>query len=86
MHQFAKQLKKGRDCTWWAHLIFDWMQLLDANYRKELSYLGAVRCFDPTHYPALVTCPYLGPTFDPGNAVYAMLLKVLVPTIVNMTN
>ena len=60
------------------------MQQLDANYRKQLSYLGAVRCFDPTHFPPIVVCPYLGPTFDPGNNFYAMLLKVLVPTIVNI--
>ena len=62
VQQFTKHLKIGFECTWWTKLVFDWMQLLDANYRKELSYLGAVRCFDPTHYPPFVACPYLGPT------------------------
>ena len=85
VQQFAVHLKKGRICTWWPRLIFYWMQQLDSNYRKQLSYLGAVRCFDETHKPAFYVCSYLGETFDPGNNTYAMLLKVLVPTIVNMS-
>ena len=85
VNRFASQLKKGQDAAWWPCLVYAWMTQLDSNYRKILSRNGAVRCFDETHFPAQFTCEYLGPTFDPGNETYAVLLKLLMPSIVNMS-
>ena len=48
----------------------------------QLSYLGTVRCFDETHKPAVYVNAYLGETLDPGNDSYAMLHKIVVPSIV----
>ena len=44
-------LKKGRDCTWWAHLIFDWMQLLDVHWCRR--FLRGLTC-DTNIYVQLV--------------------------------
>ena len=85
VHRFAQALQKGRNCTWWARLIWNWMHGLSADYRKGASHLGAVRCFDETHHPPHGTCPVLGDYFDPGNWVYATILILLVPGIVNTT-
>ena len=85
MHRFADELRRGRNWPWWPLLIEKWMQELDAGYRKEVSYLGAVRCFDDTHYPPWGICRILGPYFDAGNWVYATILILLVPEIVNKT-
>ena len=84
VHRFAQELQKGRNCPCWARLIWDWMHRLSADYRKTASHLGAVRCFDETHHPPHGTCPVLGDYFDPGNWVYATILILLVPTIVNV--
>ena len=51
VQQFAIQLKKGRDCTWWAHLIFDWMQLLDVHWCRR--FLRGLTC-DTNIYVQLV--------------------------------
>jgi len=59
--------------------ISDWMTL-SAKYRKSRSHYGAIRCFEGTH-PCHYLCPLLGPTFDPGNHVYAMVLKIVVPEL-----
>ena len=82
VQHFANHLKKGQNCTWWLDLISKWMQQLDLHYRKQLSYLGRVRCVDETHKPAVYVNAYLGETLDPGNDSYAMLHKIVVPSIV----
>ena len=56
---------------------------LPASYRKELSREGAVRCHhadDPVHLIIIYSCPELGNTFDPGNAIYELTLFSMWPS------
>ena len=56
-----------------------WMTRFSADFRKDLSHLGAIRTIDGCH-PVQFECPVLGKTFDPSNEVYALTLKAIVPS------
>ena len=83
-HLFLVELKKRvaalrRHADLIHDLIFQWMELPRV-YRKKLTHLGAVRCTHPLH-PAHYCCNHIGKCFDPGNAVYAMTLKAICPSL-----
>jgi len=61
-------------------LVDFWMNKLPAQYRKTISHEGAIRAVTNLH-PTQWVCPVLGNTFDPGNAVYAMVLKAILPRL-----
>ena len=56
-----------------------WMQL-PFGYRINLSNLGVVRCTHKLH-PVHACREHIGNWFDPGNAVYAMTLKAICPSL-----
>jgi len=49
-----------------------------AYHRKDLSYYGVIRARHQWH-KSQVCCPIKGGCFDPGNAVYELMWKLLVP-------
>ena len=49
-------------------------------YRKQISHLGTIRTKTNLH-PKQWVCKVIGASFDPGNAVYAMVLKAIMPRL-----
>jgi hypothetical protein len=81
IQHLGKYLHYGRKVSsGLAKFMHFWMDNTAADYRKSISHLGAIRCAETTH-PCHWDCPLLGRMFDPGNAVYSIVITTAVPEL-----
>ena len=77
--QLERAVKKAQKHSAALERVVDvWMEKVSADERKKISHCGAVRTLK-AHHPTHFRCPVLGNVFDPGNAVYEITWKLIVP-------
>ena len=77
--QLERAVKKAQKHSAALERVVDvWMEKVSADKRKKISHCGAVRTLK-AHHPTHFRCPVLGKVFDPGNAVYEITWKLIVP-------
>lgn len=77
--QLGKAAKQAQKHSATLEAVVDvWMEKVSAGERKKISHCGAVRTSKAQH-PTHFRCQVLGNTFDPGNVVYELTWKLIVP-------